>query len=875
MKRSVLDTRGYRPGVFLFVIMLAVLAVFTWRPADTSAHISISAGNPAQTKDTTQDVSASPIFAEFDAWSRRHLNNDFSDISEHYKLGESLAIERRRLLKELIQVNPQAALKHKIDSTIENRLPADVARHLEKRITAKGDFIVQVFDAIESENSSHASDRTEREVVFDETRYRAFVYGRKASMTTKFDIPLRGIILDDLMAVDENSVQKLERSEYETRNVDAEKLGVDGVAAETGDEIVYFSNQAEFEKYVNELTEWEAKIAPVRFGSNVSGDQLSPWTEGAKTVLIIRVDFPDRQGEPVDSTGLPLTETRAQNVINNSVNPFYVNNSYNKTSLRSPVVTPVVRMPQPQSFYTSFQNIDLLYTDGRNAARSAGFETDNFNLDFIAFSFTQSLGFGGAAKIGAKGVLLNGSFDFKIIAHELGHNYGLLHANVWRTTDGTVIGAGANVEYGDAFDLMGGGSSQITHHSAGYKRRLDWLTEANVQTVTDTGVYRVFAFDVINAPTGVHALKIRKDNLKDYWVEFRQAITSAPNLVNGALLRWDFAQQGFRQTQLLDMTPNTTSLADSPILIGQSFTDNTSGITITVLGKGNTVPESLDIRVELNRSIINGAAFDFDGDNKSDIGVFRPENGAWYLQLSTAGFNATNFGIASDIIVPAKFNGDRTTDIAVYRDGTWFVRDSFGGNGITVQFGAAGDIPLPADYDGDGLGEMAVYRPSNGTWYLWNWAFQRFTAIQFGISTDKPVPADYDGDRKTDIAVYRPSDGTWYLLQSTAGFRAVNFGISTDKPVLGDFDGDGKTDISVYRPENGTWYQQRSREGFTAQQFGVSTDKPVPADYDGDGRTDIAVYRPANGAWYLLQSRSGFSALNFGLSQDKPVSAFP
>jgi hypothetical protein len=69
---------------------------------------------------------------------------------------------------------------------------------------------------------------------------------------------------------------------------------------------------------------------------------------------------------------------------------------------------------------------------------------------------------------------------------------------------------------------MGGGASQATHFSAGYKRRLDWLTDQNVQTVTTSGTYRIFAYDVVNAPTGIHALKIRKDNAKDYWIEFRQ-----------------------------------------------------------------------------------------------------------------------------------------------------------------------------------------------------------------------------------------------------------------------------------------------------------------------------------------------------------------
>ena len=263
-----------------------------------------------------------------------------------------------------------------------------------------------------------------------------------------------------------------------------------------------------------------------------------------------------------------------------------------------------------------------------------------------------------------------------------------------------------------------------------------------------------------------------------------------------------------------------------------------------------------------------GVLYDFDGDRKSDIGVFRPETGAWYLQQSRDGFAAVQFGIATDRIVPADYDGDGRADVAVYRSGIWYLqrsRDGFSG----VAFGSADDLPVPADFDGDGKADLAVFRPSNGVWYLLQ-SRDGFTAVQFGQNGDKPVTGDFDGDGKADLAVYR--NGNWYQLQSQLGFTAVQFGISTDKPVVGDYDGDGKTDVAVYRPENGAWYVLQSRDGFTAVQFGISTDKPTPADYDGDGKTDIAVYRPENGAWYVLQSRNGFTGIGFGIATDKPVS---
>ncbi len=257
--------------------------------------------------------------------------------------------------------------------------------------------------------------------------------------------------------------------------------------------------------------------------------------------------------------------------------------------------------------------------------------------------------------------------------------------------------------------------------------------------------------------------------------------------------------------------------------------------------------------------------FDFDGDGKADISVFRPTDRNWYVLRSSSGFSAAQFGNSTDKIVPADFDGDGKTDIAVFRDGTWYWLNSLTGNFNAVQFGLTEDIPVPADYTGDGQAELAVYRA--GFWYTLNLANNQFQAVQFGNPTDKPVPADFDADGKTDFAVYR--DGTWHLLRSMAGIAAVQFGNATDKPVVGDYDGDAKADQAVYR--DGFWYVFGSTQGSYAVQFGLSSDIPTPADYDGDGKTDIAVFR--DGVWYLQRPQQGFAAVQFGTTNDKPVPA--
>jgi uncharacterized delta-60 repeat protein len=267
------------------------------------------------------------------------------------------------------------------------------------------------------------------------------------------------------------------------------------------------------------------------------------------------------------------------------------------------------------------------------------------------------------------------------------------------------------------------------------------------------------------------------------------------------------------------------------------------------------------------RYLANGARdYDFDGDRKADVSIFRPAAAEWYwLNSSNNQSSGLQFGNGTDKPVPADFDGDGKSDISVFRDGDWYRINSLNNQFVAVHFGQSGDVPVPSDFDGDSKADLAVYR--QGIWYVLNSADNSFRAEQFGVSTDKPIIGDFDGDGKADLTVYR--DGVWYGMRSRDGFFGAQFGISSDKPVAADYDSDGKTDLAVYRPADGTWYLLRSHAGFTATQFGISTDKPVAADYDGDGKTDIAVYR--DGDWYLLQSTAGFAAKQFGTINDRPI----
>jgi hypothetical protein len=201
---------------------------------------------------------------------------------------------------------------------------------------------------------------------------------------------------------------------------------------------------------------------------------------------------------------------------------------------------------------------------------------------------------------------------------------------------------------------------------------------------------------------------------------------------------------------------------------------------------------------------------DYDRDGRNDIAVWRPSNGIWYaLRSSDNTLFAIPWGQNGDTPVVGDFDGDRIIDPGVTRtiNGVlhWFIIYSNFNytqtypnvNGATgfVRFGLPTDIRVPGDYDGDRKTDVAVFRPSNGTWYYirsnnLTSTNQSSVAFQFGQNGDIPQPADYDGDGKTDFAVVRPNatQNTWFINNSGTNTNiGYAIGTSTDQPVTSPY----------------------------------------------------------------------------------------
>lgn len=259
----------------------------------------------------------------------------------------------------------------------------------------------------------------------------------------------------------------------------------------------------------------------------------------------------------------PFVRDDVQSIVFDQVDAFYRSTSYGKVSLTG-VVTPWLNaFAMPVAC-----NLPQVRTQGLAAALAAGYDAAKY--DRVVFVHPeQNCPWSGVTQ--AATVFLNGAVTPYLVAHELGHSFGLGHSNL---TDCKHHGCGA-LEYGDPYDTMGAGTGDFNAKS---KFQLGWLT--NVTRPAKNGTYVLAPIE--RASTLPQAFVVTTAN-DQYWIEYRSQ--AAQTAGAGVLIRVspspdlnDFASSGIPNLLLA----NPDGRYRPELRHGERFVD-AGAFTLTVL----------------------------------------------------------------------------------------------------------------------------------------------------------------------------------------------------------------------------------------------------------------------------------------------------
>jgi hypothetical protein len=225
--------------------------------------------------------------------------------------------------------------------------------------------------------------------------------------------------------------------------------------------------------------------------SSPAASSLTPPILGAQHVLVALVTWGPQ----------PFTREEVQRVVFDEADAFYRQSSYGKAWLTG-TVTPWLDAFDGQIGCS----VPLIRTAGAAAARAAGYDPAAYER-IIFVHPSVDCPWSGVTQ--ANTIFLDGTLSRKLVAHELGHAFGLPHAN---STSCRRAGCPA-LEYGDPYDTMGEGTGDLSAYA---KFGLGWLTRVARPTVN--GVYQL---DPIERPSSRPQAFVVTTAHDQYWIEDR------------------------------------------------------------------------------------------------------------------------------------------------------------------------------------------------------------------------------------------------------------------------------------------------------------------------------------------------------------------
>lgn len=494
--------------------------------------------------------------------SYRHATVDDKPAIEAQLL--SLANERRDLLSEVAVDQPETALTYALPDAVHKQFPPHVQNLLEQRIVAEGTLEIFFEDYEQPENS-----RLQYYLKQDNKRFNlAIAHNKQPTAKSGQKVIVQGVMFN---------IDSDDKTPVIALNSDQLMLAAGGSADPT-------------------ITSSPAIL------SNTFGEQRT---------AVFLVNFKDKPAEK------PWTPSQVHDRFFNQISNFFMENSYQQTWLTGDVL----------GWYTA--NINSTDSCDRwaiaqaadDAAIANNVDLSQYDRYVYVFPFNTCT-WSGIANVGGTQTKawINGALFTKVPAHELGHNFGLLHSHGLNCQGDATDTNCVSLTYGDQLDTMG---AKPGHFNAYQKERLGWLNQGNMPTITTVQQSGSYTIEPMETNTNnAKALKVLRDidpatgQNRWFYIEQRQSIgedsfiSSDPylndaNINNGVIVHMGTEQDG-NSSFLLDMTPESTTLSsnfadlDDPALVsGSSFTDSATGITFS---NQYTTSQSAGVAISFNGS---------------------------------------------------------------------------------------------------------------------------------------------------------------------------------------------------------------------------------------------------------------------------------
>ncbi len=564
----------------------------------------------------------------FETWAVQYARGDEAARADLLVKGEEMAAARRAEMVSLIRTNPEAALRRALPYSIRQKLPEHVQLQIEQPLNGRGMFRPLYYAPLRGRESEVPP--TGYEVAMNGQSFETHTFGARIHQPPHESTYVHGIFAEDdrkkskVLALSPDAPRFItdaqEKKDLLTSGaittepvcgVSSKPVPLDqALVAQFAEKYYAFCQNSHAEQFNTTLKSahgmlWASggSASPKSHG----GPPSSSASQGTKKLLYIRVTFAD---DPV----VPQSDDGAQATVKAN-NRFFNEGAYGTVWWQS-TVTPVIRLPQRKNYYG--ENIGALLSDAAAGAAELGyFTSDYYSPHYVLCTSMPQWLFGGLSS----GVL-NASPG--ALSHELGHNFGLPHANFWQP-EGTLPGPvqprnlppypidpdsliGHNdlnapailgldkdqpsQEYGNPYDVMGSGPG---HFSAMFKNNMKWLPDLSIRSVTSSATNRIYAFDTPRIESGrLYALRMRKDVVREYWFSYRQGFPDNPWFSNGLEVDWNLGVEsipgvsaGQGNNVLIDTTPDTTyGKQDAALIVGRTLHDPQASLHVTPVAIG-------------------------------------------------------------------------------------------------------------------------------------------------------------------------------------------------------------------------------------------------------------------------------------------------